>query len=336
MRANISVSLIALIVAALLAPAVALATAQRTFVSTSGVDNASCSLASPCRTFDAAVGATNVSGEVIVLDSGGYGVTTITKSISIIAPPGVYAGIAVFSGQTGITVDAPGATVVLRGLSINDQGGFYGISVTNAATVQIESCIINGLLIGIRFNPVTNATLMVADTTLRNNDIGISAAAFVGADLSRVEIWRSLIEGSQHNGIFIEDIAGVSIGNTLVAENGERGIELFSTAISTTNPSVAVDRTQIVGNGLDGVWAHGDNLPTFTTANISHSVLAGNQHNGVFSSLQGSVRLSGNHITGNYQGGAVSTLTGVIGSMQSNLNSGNGSASSVPSTITPY
>src|SRR5512138_668523 len=91
-------------VAALCALAVSfpLCAAQRTFVSTSGVNNPACSLAAPCRDFAAAIAATSVNGEVIVLDSGGYGPVTITQSASIIAPPGVYAGISVSAGLDGV------------------------------------------------------------------------------------------------------------------------------------------------------------------------------------------------------------------------------------------
>ena len=97
-------------------------TAKRTFVASTGNDANPCSLTAPCRDFARAIMQTSIGGEVIVLDSAGYGAVTVTKSVSIIAPPGIYAGISVFSGD-GVTVNAPGATVVLRGLSINGQGG---------------------------------------------------------------------------------------------------------------------------------------------------------------------------------------------------------------------
>ena len=72
-------------------------TAQRTFVSTGGNDANSCSLAAPCRGFAAAVTAVAHGGEVIVLDSGGYGPVVINKPVEITAPPGVYAGVSVLS-----------------------------------------------------------------------------------------------------------------------------------------------------------------------------------------------------------------------------------------------
>src|SRR4029450_6331613 len=60
--------------------------AQRTFVSGSGVDSNPCTLTLPCRSFAAAITQTSIGGEVIVLDSAGYGPVAITQSVSIIAP----------------------------------------------------------------------------------------------------------------------------------------------------------------------------------------------------------------------------------------------------------
>src|SRR4029434_2747198 len=104
------------------------ATTQRAFVASSGVDNPSCSISAPCRGFTAAIGATSPNGEKLMLASAGYGTVAIGKSISIIAPPGVYAGVSVFSGTDGVTVNAgPTDKVVLRGLTVNGQGGAFGI-----------------------------------------------------------------------------------------------------------------------------------------------------------------------------------------------------------------
>ena len=89
------------------------ASSQRAFVASTGNDASCCSLAAPCRGFARAASQTSPSGEVIVLDSAGYGPVTITKSVSIIAPAGNHAGITVFSGD-GITVNIPGGVVVLR------------------------------------------------------------------------------------------------------------------------------------------------------------------------------------------------------------------------------
>ena len=81
-------------------PAVA---AQRTFVASFGSDSAACALAAPCRGFAAAILKTDPGGEVIVLDSAGYGPVTIAKSVAIVAPPGIYAGVSALTGD-GIVI----------------------------------------------------------------------------------------------------------------------------------------------------------------------------------------------------------------------------------------
>src|SRR5262245_18595184 len=121
--------LLALVAVALSASSVAHAGGQRILVASYGAPTNvafSCPITKPCRGFSEAIGVTNPKGEVLVLDSAGYGPVTITKSVSIIAPPGIYAGVTAFSGD-GITINAPGGTVVLRGLSVNGQGGLIGI-----------------------------------------------------------------------------------------------------------------------------------------------------------------------------------------------------------------
>src|SRR5260370_29751704 len=98
--------------------------APRTFVASTGSDGNPCSRFAPCRTFQSALNAVAVGGEVVALDSAGFGSNlTINKSVAITASPGVFAGIVVFTGH-GIDINAAGSdTVILRGLTINSQGG---------------------------------------------------------------------------------------------------------------------------------------------------------------------------------------------------------------------
>jgi hypothetical protein len=123
--------------ALVLAPCPALALPQRTFVASTGVDGNPCSIVAPCRTFTTAIAKTAAGGEVIVLDSAGYGPVVIGKSISIIAPPSVYAGISVFTGP-GITVSGPGIKVALSGLRLIGLGGTIGINFTQGARLAVR------------------------------------------------------------------------------------------------------------------------------------------------------------------------------------------------------
>ena len=157
--------------------------AQRHFVKSDGVDNASCSITSPCRQFAAAVALVNPGGEVIALDSAGYGAVTIGKSVALIAPRGIYGGISVFSGD-GVTLDGSGISVVLRGLSINGQGGAYGIRFVAGWSLNVEECEISNFA-SVPGDPASGAAIyvvanntkvVVRDTVIRDSRVGIKFA----------------------------------------------------------------------------------------------------------------------------------------------------------------
>jgi hypothetical protein len=91
-------TVVAAVLAAFAVSLPAHAASNRTFVASYGLDaNAAtnCALGAPCRTFAGALAATNPGGEILALDSAGYGPVTIDRSVSITGPDGVYAGITV-------------------------------------------------------------------------------------------------------------------------------------------------------------------------------------------------------------------------------------------------
>src|SRR5215470_7582101 len=117
--------------------ALASAQATRTWVSGVGDDANPCSRTAPCKTFAGAIAKTATGGEIDVLDPGGFGAVTITKSISIEAC--CIAGVLV-NGTNGIVVQAPaGSNVVLRGLTIEGLGtGLAGVKMTSGGDLFIE------------------------------------------------------------------------------------------------------------------------------------------------------------------------------------------------------
>jgi hypothetical protein len=131
------------------------ASPERVFVSASGHANHSCSLTAPCRTFAEALNAVADGGEVVALDTAGYGIVSITKSVTITAAPGVYADITAPSGANGITINAPGGNVRIRGISIDSQQAWtapdpnapvttgIAINILAAANVSIEDCVVS-------------------------------------------------------------------------------------------------------------------------------------------------------------------------------------------------
>src|SRR5664279_1136217 len=98
----------------LFAAAPAHAQATRTWVSGVGDDVNPCSRTAPCKTFAGAISKTTAGGEINVIDPGGFGALTITKSIQILS--GFEAGVLV-SGTNGIVVNVGVADkVLLEGL----------------------------------------------------------------------------------------------------------------------------------------------------------------------------------------------------------------------------
>ena len=143
--------------------------AQRTFVSGGGNDANPCTHDLPCRSFTAAMAVTNANGEIVAVDSAGYGTVTITQAVAIVAPLGVHAGVSAFSGN-GITVTAGASdVVVLRNLYVNSQGADQGIFLTSAAALHIEHCVVSGFSFdNIDLEPVTDAVVAVSDTQVRD------------------------------------------------------------------------------------------------------------------------------------------------------------------------
>ena len=144
------------------------AQATRTWVSGVGDDANPCSRVAPCKTFAGAISKTAAAGEINCVDPGGFGAVTITKAITI-SCEGVVAGI-VASGTNAITVNAPGAVVVLKGLDIEGLGsGLAGINIIAAAAVQVHNCTIHdfnaggGNGWGIRAVPTAATKLDVAE-----------------------------------------------------------------------------------------------------------------------------------------------------------------------------
>ena len=259
----------AIVLSALFAVSLANAASQRTFVSTSGVDNPACSLASPCRAFTAAIAATSPGGEVIVLDSGGYGGATIAQAVSIVAPRGVYAGVSVFTAD-GITVAAGfNDKVTLRGLTINGQGGDNGIVVTSGAEIHIEDCIVANLSAdGIRIDGGTR-TEMRGSIVRSNGQHGLDVAAGV----PQVRVIDSQFSRNGAHGIMIAS-GSLDAARIAADENGNNGVRAQPGAATVV--TVTITDSAFSGNGLTGVVG----IPSFagstTAVAIARSTSARN------------------------------------------------------------
>src|SRR5687768_11185328 len=99
------------------------AQATRTWVSGVGDDVNPCSRTAPCKTYAGAISKTAAGGEISVLDPGGYGTLTATKSITVDGGTGAGWGSTLAALTTGFIINAAQTDIVhLRNLSINGNG----------------------------------------------------------------------------------------------------------------------------------------------------------------------------------------------------------------------
>jgi len=253
----------------------AFAQPARTFVASTGNDaNVPCALSAPCRSLQ--VGFNNVAtgGEVVVLDSAGYGIITIDRSVSIQVPPGIYGGVTPGPGATGVMVTTVNSTdfVVLRGLTINGLGAANrGIDFLASGTLYVDSCVIIGLTnIGILLRPNSlNQPASINNTIVRN-----CGTAGIGLGTSHAAIDGCRIE-SCLNGLYDTANAGHTMirNSSLNANTNGIQIDLFnSTGADTT---IEVENCIITHNNV-GIITAGNNSAGSAIVNVSNTYLAFN------------------------------------------------------------
>jgi hypothetical protein len=250
-----------------LALSVQAALPQRTFVASSnGLDTNPCSLVAPCRTFGFAIAAVAVGGEVVVLDSAGYGAVTIAKSVSIVAPPGIYAGVTVASG-IGVTVNGAGINVVLRGLSITNLAGNGAIGFYQGASLHVENCVISGFATSASVElSAPSSTTHVIDTIVRDGGLGIAIGANATANFSRTRV--------EHvdNGFVVQQNAIVSIEDSVIT--GSANNIIVQPAFSGEKAKLTIARTLISGGG-QGVVAQSITPSGHAVVTIMDSTITG-------------------------------------------------------------
>jgi hypothetical protein len=148
------------------------AQASRTFVSGVGDDVNPCSRTAPCKTFAGAITKTAAHGEINVLDPGGFGAVTITKSLTI-SGDGSMGGILTAS-TSGIVINAAANDVVhLRNLVLDGLGpiggSLVGVNVLQAGLVSLENMQIFGFSThGVQLAPLASATSGPLQVSLHN------------------------------------------------------------------------------------------------------------------------------------------------------------------------
>jgi hypothetical protein len=267
-----------------------------------------CALANPCRSFATAVTVVDPNGEVLALDSIGYGAVTLTQSISLVAAPGVYAGISVPSGS-GVTIATGGISVTLRGLTINGIGGDNGVSMTNGAKLSIEDCVISNFSIGNGRGVSISApaAVRIIDSLVRDGSTGVYLTN--GATVS---VSGSKIVGNNNVGVWVDGFPGgttstASISDSILTHNNV-GVQAAAFATIPAVAKASVTRSTLSNNGR-GISVNGSNGTTVLT--LSNSMVTGNTNTGLQQSNSGVLESLGNNTVRQNAADTSGTITAV-------------------------
>ena len=243
----------ALLCAAALLSAGTLSAQQRTFVSAqTGSDTNPCSITSPCRSFDRALSVVTPGGEVVALDSGGYGAMTIDKSVSVVAPAGVHAGI---TAAKGVTIGGGYTTVTLRGLYMTGvpAGGSSSIGVSVESynsKVAVENCTIIGFATGVRF--FSTGLLAVRDSAIRHASLAaISTGGLTEYEPAATTVDNVRVDDAGHS--VVEPAAGIAVwgfGHTAVRNSTVTGAFRGFVALGRTEANVPANAAMFITDSL--------------------------------------------------------------------------------------
>lgn len=276
------------------------AQATRTWVSGVGDDANPCSRTAPCKTFAGAISKTATGGEISVLDPGGFGAVTITKSITINGE-GTLAGI-LAAGTIGVIINPTSTSVVtLRNISIVGAGtGTDGIRILNGAKINIENCTISGFINqGIDIIPSTAGLVQqvnVSNTQIRNNTQQGIQILSSGTATVRLAVSDSVIS---NHGLAGVDVAGANNSASIVR-----------TTLANNNPGAQVQQATstlfldscLITNNVIGITSGVGQAPV---TNIHNCTIV---KNGTGIGGTGTtVGFSSNMVVGNTGGNAVSS-----------------------------
>ncbi|HEX8173571.1 MAG TPA: hypothetical protein VF543_00465 [Pyrinomonadaceae bacterium] len=311
-RLRLTLNILALVIFTLIVASTTQAQATRTWVSGVGDDVNPCSRTAPCKTFAGAISKTAANGEISVLDPGGYGTLTITKSITVDGGTGAGWGSTLNSGgingfliNDGATATPRTINVTLRNLSIDGAGstlGLNGIRFISGRTLNIENVDIfnqsnNGVDIDLSTGVATDRSRVYMTNVDIHNVTGIgvrmqASAAYLGVYMDGVRVKRAA--------------TGVSVGNNGFATIRNSMFSGLTTGVLMVNnasgaPVALLDSVDMSEN-TTGLSAGNGTKAILTRSNITVCTTG-------ISALGGTVQSSGNNtILGNSSDGLTPTI----------------------------
>ncbi len=227
---------------------------NRSFVATTGDDANNCTPAAYCRTFARALAMTNSGGEIVVVNSGGYGPFSIAQPV-VITAIGIDAAVTqTAAGQNAITINTTG-NVTITGLNLSGGGtGSYGVLVQNVGVLHLYNLQVQNFLYdGIDF--LSGAALSIYDSTLNDNgEDGL-------ATYSKAYVHNTAFDNNVTAGA--ESLAGsLAVADSSAQRNGK--------GFSASGGTIALENDKITLNTY-GLW-----VASSSSLYFAHCLLAGN------------------------------------------------------------
>lgn len=247
---------------------------SKVFVASYGNDTNDGGRATPRRSFQKAHDVVASGGEIVVLDTAGYGQVTITKSLGIVVPPGVNGFVTVSGASNAVVVDAGSTgTVSLQGLIIEgggSSGGGNGIDIRSAKNVTIE------------------------DTQIRSFSNGIGTTALTGtfSSTTRLEVRRTSVQQA-NTGILVvaatdsmlrANFLDTNVQDSLTGFSIGRGVYALLSRSEVTGGVIGLRALQYGSAVIDGCkfshnsYAFDVSLSGNTVYTLSNNVIAYNDH----------------------------------------------------------
>ena len=280
------------------------AQATRTWVSGVGNDANPCSRTAPCMTLAGAMIKTAVGGEIDVLDAGGVGAVTITKSITIDGGAGF--GSILATGTTGVSINIPVSVadpqrrVTLRRLAMNGTAsggtptGVRGVRVhTNGLSkLNVENCYIQNFTTAgidvVANEGAAGARVSIRDTVITNTAIGVQASNTNAVGFVTVTADRLKIDNGT-SGIIVKDRAFFTVRDSLIQGCSTVGASIQA---PSNNAGLNLENTTLFSTGT-GVQSGG----VGTVVDLSHSSVLNNST--AFSSSGGAINSHENNTVAN-------------------------------------
>lgn len=265
---------------------------SRSAVSLTGADSNPCTTTQPCRSFTAAINATSPGGDIIALDSGGYGPFAISKSISVAGAPGIHAAITASSGSAININGGASDTVMLRNLVLIGSGATEGLSIASAGSVNLSDMTISGFT----QNGVDETSSIAVVTLDKCRIMGNGNIAVNVGSTTKTVITHSEFVGNS-TGLYLSGSGKMTVSGCILARNAvgvdSSGLtsDMFVEDSALVDNSVAawagsvngagvlrLSNNVIYGNGIGvqtvaggTVYTYGNNAIDFNDTNVDAS-----------------------------------------------------------------